>query len=233
MKMVEKWAKSGCTGAAARAHAWARAGAHACALAAPRATLCATRTRVCADCHAVYNAALLSWPQRPRWPMSKLAMGRKKATTAPAVVLTRIQKEKLRQRGYLYPATVKALRTLRPARGYPVVPVVQRGRGRPLAVDVCALVEQYALQARLFGNSQVECHPDDSEIRQGPMFGVLHRDCQPLRLNSRNLQFIAVLQGSVRVRMETSVAATRPACSRPRMRERSIVVTANKVFIFH
>ena len=35
-KMVEKWAKSGCTGAAARArtHA-ARAGAHACALAAP------------------------------------------------------------------------------------------------------------------------------------------------------------------------------------------------------
>ena len=57
-KMVEKWAKSGCTGAAARAHAWARAGAHACALAAPRATLCATRTRVCADCHAVYNAAL-------------------------------------------------------------------------------------------------------------------------------------------------------------------------------
>ena len=69
------------------------------------------------------------------------------------------------------------------------------GGVRPLAVDVCALVEQYALQARLFGNSQVECHPDDSEIRQGPMFGVLHRDCQPLRRNSRNLQFIAVLQG--------------------------------------
>ena len=119
--------------------------------------------------------------------MSKLAMGRKKATTAPAVVLTRIQKEKLRQRGYLYPATVKALRALRPARGYPVVPGVQRGCGRPLAVDVCALVEQYALQARLFGNSQVECHPDDSEIRQGPMFGVLHRDCQPLRRNSRKV----------------------------------------------
>ena len=34
-KMVEKWAKSGCTGAAARAHTWARAGAHACALTAP------------------------------------------------------------------------------------------------------------------------------------------------------------------------------------------------------
>ena len=170
--MVEKWAKSGCTGAAARArtHAVCR---RPCVRARGAVRRCARRTRVCADCHAVYNAALLSWPQRPRWPMPKLAMGRKKATTAPAVVLTRIQKEKLRQRGYLYPATVKALRTLRPARGYPVVPGVQRGCGRPLAVDVCALVEQYALQARLFGNSQVECHPDDSEIRQGPMFGVL------------------------------------------------------------
>ena len=124
-KMVEKWAKSGCTGAAARArtHAACR---RPCVRARGAVRRCARRTRVCADCHAVYNAALLSWPQRPRWPMPKLAMGRKKATTAGAVNLTRIQKEKLRQRGYLYPATVKALRALRPARGYPVVPGVQR-----------------------------------------------------------------------------------------------------------
>jgi hypothetical protein len=165
--------------------------------------------------------------------MTKPAMGRKKAATAGAVTITRIQKEKVRQRGYLYPATVEALRALRPGRGYPVIPGVRRGRGRPLAIEVCAIVAQYTLESRLFGNSLVECNPVDSEIRQGPMIGVLHRDCQPLRRNSRNLQFIAVLQGTVRVRMETSVAATRPAHSHPHVRKHNIVVAANKVLIFH
>ena len=44
-----------------------------------------------------------------------------------------------------------------------------------------------ALESRLFGNSLVECNPVDSEIRQGPMIGVLHRGCKPLRHNSLEL----------------------------------------------
>ena len=40
-------------------------------------------------------------------------------------------------------------------------------------------------------------------------------------------------KGTVRVRMETSVNATRPPCSHPRVRKDNIVVAANKVLIFH
>ena len=78
---------------------WCMHARRAPAAAPPRAPLQHARdgrTRVCADCHTVCHIAFVSWPQRPYRPMTKPAMGRKKAATAGAVNLTRIQKEKVR-----------------------------------------------------------------------------------------------------------------------------------------
>ena len=164
-------------------------------------------------------------------------MGRKKATTAGAVNLTRIQKEKLRQRGYLYPATVKALRTLRPARGYPVVPGEafaddMTGEEQKLAANVCKAVERHVVSLCLFGDSHVECSPDDAVIRQGGVVGKVHRDCVALRRNTRNLQFVAVLQGKVDFMIEGTVNAKQPALQSPRRRKKAVTIKANQVLVF-
>ena len=85
------------------------------------------------------------------------------------------------------------------------------GDGQQLAIDVCAAVERHVFSLFVFGNDGVECDPSDSVIRSGAVAKVqVHRDCPSLRRDTSNLQFVAVLQGRVEFRIETTVDALLP-----------------------
>ena len=73
----------------------------------------------------------------------------------------------------------------------------------------------------------------DSVIRSGAVAKVqVHRDCPSLRRDTSNLQFVAVLQGRVEFRIETTVDALLPPRPSVRSRRRPINVGANQVIIF-
>lgn len=153
---------------------------------------------------------------------------------AGVAVLRGMWAEQLRKTGYIAPTRVPTLSKLRP-RGctYPVAPGDVFGGNNELAIRVCAAVEEHAFGLFLFGAKRVQCHPDDSKIRRGAAVCAVHRDCIPLRKNTRNLHFIAVLQGKVDVLIETEVNVTMPPREHPHMQRRVITVGANATLIFH
>ena len=129
--------------------------------------------------------------------------------------------------------SARAVPLLRP-RGctYPVDPGTVLGDGQQLAIDVCAAVERHVSSLFVFGNDGVECDPSDSVIRSGAVVkSQVHRDCPSLRRNTANLQFVAVLQGSVDFRIETTVDALLPPRTLVRSRKKAIALTANQVLV--
>ena len=165
-------------------------------------------------------------------------MGSRKPSKTGAKVLLTMWAERLRQRGYIDPTRVHTLSQLRP-RGcrYAVVPGEafaddMTGEEQKLAANVCKAVERHVVSLCLFGDSHVECSPDDAVIRQGGVVGKVHRDCVALRRNTRNLQFVAVLQGKVDFMIEGTVNAKQPAVQSPRRRKKAVTIKANQVLVF-
>ena len=110
---------------------------------------------------------------------------------------------------------------------------VRRLHARDCGRHVCEAVERHVFSLFVFGNDGVECDPHDSVIRSGAVVKAqVHRDCPSLRRNTANLQFVAVLQGTVDFRIETTVDALLPPRTLVRSRKKAIALTANQVLVF-
>jgi hypothetical protein len=67
----------------------------------------------------------------------------------------------MRLRGFLVPQQLRALRRLRPPRGWPDTTEAHIGARDPLARRVCKLVHARAVEMYLFGNLSVVCRARD------------------------------------------------------------------------
>ena len=217
---------------------------HACARTPaappPRAPTELSRVLVCGrapnsgDSYALWRVMGTGARRGQRTALVRGEAGRRKTDKVGSKVLRALWAEQLRKRGYIVPTRVPALALLRP-RGctYPVDPGTVLGDGQQLAIDVCAAVERHVFSLFVFGNDGVECDPSDSVIRSGAVVKAqVHRDCPSLRRNTANLQFVAVLQGSVDFRIETTVDTLLPPRTLVRSRKKAIALTANQVLVF-
>ena len=139
----------------------------------------------------------------------------------------------MRLRGFLVPQQFRALRRLRPPRGWPEVTEGHVGARDPLAKRVCKLVCARAVDIYLFGTLSPVCRARDSFVLQGDPgrhgTGHAHRDC-PDSSSHYQYQFIAVLQGEMTVCLERRVTgAPRDECRR---RATPVTIPANHVLFF-
>ena len=179
---------------------------------AARGVLVRGRSLNSGDCHALWRVMGTGARRGQRTASVRGEAGRRKTDKVGSKVLRALWAEQLRKRGHIIPTRVPALARLRP-RGctYPVDPGMVLGDGQQLAIDVCEAVERHVFSLFVFGNDGVECDPSDSVIRSGAVVKAqVHRDCPSLRRNTANLQFVAVLQGTVDFRIETTVDALLP-----------------------
>ena len=154
------------------------------------------------------------------------------ASSGPCL-LRLIWRNKMRDRGFSAPAWAPALRRLRPAGGYRVTSVGEVFKPH-LTQLVCRDVQEHCAQRMLlFGAADVVCDPDDAVLRHGgSSAGAVHRDCSALSRDFRQLQFIAVLQGSVQVVFQRRVAMADDMASQPHRRRDPVSVGANRVLVF-
>jgi hypothetical protein len=139
----------------------------------------------------------------------------------------------MRLRGFLVPQQMRALRRLRPARGWPVATEAHVGARDPLAKRVCRLVRARAVEICLFGNLSPVCHARDTFVLHGDAqahgTGNAHRDC-PDSSDHYQYQFIAVLQGQMTIFIERRVTGSpQDMC---RYRVTPIIIPANHVLFF-
>ena len=148
-------------------------------------------------------------------------------------VLRKFIVNKMRLRGFLVPQQLRALRRLRPPRGWPGVTEGHVGARDPLAARVCKLVRARAAEIFLFGKLPPVCRERDTFVLQGDPrrheTGNAHRDC-PDSSNHYQYQFIAVLQGEMVIHIEQRVTgAPQDECRR---RVTPIRIPANHVLFF-
>ena len=139
----------------------------------------------------------------------------------------------MRLRGFLVPQQLRALRRLRPPRGWPDTTEAHIGARDPLARRVCKLVHARAVEMYLFGNLSVVCRARDTFVLQGNPSrhgtGRAHRDC-PDSSSHHQYQFIAVLQGEMTICIERRViGAPRDECRR---RVTPVTIPTNHVLFF-
>ena len=107
------------------------------------------------------------------------------------------------------------------------------GLSDPLAKTVCSLVQARAAEIYLFGLMEPVCEPRDTYVLQGDPnkheTGNPHRDC-PKSSDHYQYQFIAVLQGQMRLFIERRVSG-QPQETTVR-RVDPVIIPANHVLFF-
>jgi hypothetical protein len=132
-------------------------------------------------------------------PAGAARQGSRKPAKSAADKLELIWRAIFRKTGFLRPTWVPALRDLRPQWRRLRAPPEREidGWDSPIAAAVCAAVQKHAESLLLFGDAGVECNPGDSVILFGTFDEQAHRDCPALSSNFFNMQFIAILRGTV------------------------------------
>ena len=139
----------------------------------------------------------------------------------------------MRHQGFLAPQQMRALRRLGGPMGWPPATEAHVGVHDPLAKTVCSLVRARAAEIYLFGLLQPVCDACDTYVLQGDPSkhetGNPHRDC-PKSSDHHQYQFIAVLQGQMRLFIERRVTG-QPQETAVR-RVDPVIIPANHVLFF-